>query len=271
VLCRVRVPAFGLRPFGKHGDRGGDNDVHGWGNAALPVAPGEVMNDRLSRLRRLATIKALVDANCRPALNDLDTKLEKYLGFRDGYFIECGANDGYAQSNTFYFEHMLGWKGLLVEAIPQLARKCFYIRPASAVYNCALVASGYGKREVSMRYAGLMSLVQGCRQAGDEDAWISRGLENQGIEESYEVSVQAATLTMLLDQEQPEHIHLFSLDVEGYELEVLKGLDLERYKPDYILVEAHDIEGICRHLEPCYDIVEELTPNWDYLFRARGL
>ncbi len=33
------------------------------------------------------------------ALNELDKKLEKYLDFDHGYFVELGANDGLTQSN----------------------------------------------------------------------------------------------------------------------------------------------------------------------------
>ena len=36
--------------------------------------------------------------------NDLDIKLEKYLNFSNGFFIELGAHDGITQSNTYYYE-----------------------------------------------------------------------------------------------------------------------------------------------------------------------
>ena len=32
------------------------------------------------------------------ALNSLDQKLEKYLNYNNGYFVELGANDGISQS-----------------------------------------------------------------------------------------------------------------------------------------------------------------------------
>lgn len=35
---------------------------------------------------------------------------------KNGFFIECGALDGLWLSNTFYFERLLGWKGVLIEA-----------------------------------------------------------------------------------------------------------------------------------------------------------
>ena len=40
----------------------------------------------------------------RFALNDLDRKLEKYLDYQNGFFVELGANDGFTQSNTLFLE-----------------------------------------------------------------------------------------------------------------------------------------------------------------------
>ena len=55
-------------------------------------------------------------------LNGLqDKKVLKYLPTAPGFFIEAGANDGLKQSNTFYLESRRGWRGLLVEPIPELA------------------------------------------------------------------------------------------------------------------------------------------------------
>jgi len=79
----------------------------------------------------------------RPALYEIDRKLEKYLPYENGFFVEAGANDGYTQSNTYYFEKMKGWSGVLVEPIPQLYRKCVKERSNSVVFNCALVPLNY--------------------------------------------------------------------------------------------------------------------------------
>jgi hypothetical protein len=47
---------------------------------------------------------------------------QRLKGKRNGFFIECGANDGMFQSNTVYFERKYSWTGLLVEANPRLAK-----------------------------------------------------------------------------------------------------------------------------------------------------
>jgi len=54
------------------------------------------------------------------SINNLDKKLLKYLNFKDGFYIECGANDGVNQSNTWYFEKNLNWRGILIEPNKQI-------------------------------------------------------------------------------------------------------------------------------------------------------
>jgi len=41
------------------------------------------------------------------AINNLDKQMLDYLNYENGYYIECGANDGVDQSNTWYFEKKL--------------------------------------------------------------------------------------------------------------------------------------------------------------------
>ncbi|MCM0756643.1 FkbM family methyltransferase [Desulfovibrio aminophilus] len=224
---------------------------------------------RQAKVHRLLCIKGLVDNHPYPALNDLDRKLIARLNRRDGFFIECGANNGHLQSNTFALEYQYGWRGILIEAIPDLARLCAFLRLGAEVYNCALVAEGFAGETVTMRFAGLKSLVRGCKQAEVEEQWVTSGIRNESLGETYAVEVHARTLNSILDDERPERIDLFSLDVEGYELEVLKGLDLDRHRPEFILVEAHDPAAIGSHLAPWYDLEAELTPGWDFLYRAR--
>src|SRR5450631_929326 len=75
------------------------------------------------------------------ALNDLDQKLKRYLDFENGFFIEAGGNDGLTQSNTYWFERFRGWRGILVEAVPDQARRCAKNRPRADIVNAALVAA----------------------------------------------------------------------------------------------------------------------------------
>ncbi len=206
----------------------------------------------------------------KPSLNNLDDKLAKYLDFENGFFIEAGANDGFNQSNTYFLENSKGWRGLLIEAIPALAEVCQKVRARSTVIHAALVADQDVTPAVTMRYANLMSLVEGSL-GGHEltEEHVRKGLEIQHLPSSYSVEVKGRALSSLLDEVAPgREIDFFSLDVEGFEEQVLKGLDLTRHAPRFILVETWKIDEILALLGNRYDMVEELSVH-DYLFRRK--
>ena len=56
------------------------------------------------------------------AINQIDKKVKKYLNYRNGFYIECGAFDGVNQSNTWYFEKELNWNGILSNLIQSILR-----------------------------------------------------------------------------------------------------------------------------------------------------
>ena len=220
--------------------------------------------------RLLHHLRSWLYQNPRPGLNDLDRKLEKYLKFRGGFFIEVGANDGYSQSNTYFLENKLAWRGILIEGIPALYEECRRRRPRSTCYNCALVDNEFTSRTVTMHYAGLMSVVDGALKTKEEQArHLRAGIDVQNLKSSHAVDVPARTLESILDETQDlSSIDFFSLDVEGYELNVLKGLNLAKYRPQYILAEARFFEEVDTFLqEHCYQLIEKLSIH-DYLYRC---
>ncbi len=196
------------------------------------------------------------------ALNQLDLKLVPYLNWEKGFFIEAGANDGISQSNTLYFEKYKSWQCLLIEAIPELAAKCRINRPKSAVENYALVPFDYGQNYVKMYYCNLMSFVDGAMESEEEKkVHLTTGCQVQNINNTYEISVPATTLTAILDKHRVENIDCFSLDVEGFELNVLQGIDFDKYQPKLILIEVRyrDRKAIESFLKPLYEPIAELS------------
>src|SRR5579863_7922949 len=114
---------------------------------------------RIYRRPAAAVGSPVVEQRQYYGLNDLDRKLEHYINFDNGVFVEAGANDGQTQSNTAYFARHRGWRGLLIEPIPELAARCRVARLESIVENCALVACDADGESVQMTYCGLMSVV----------------------------------------------------------------------------------------------------------------
>ena len=83
----------------------------------------------------------------------------------------------------------------------------------------------------------------------------------------------AITLDKLLEKHNIQKIDFFSLDVEGYEISVLNGFDIEKYLPTYMLIETTSFENRRKVIfdymqDRNYKVIEELTIN-DYLFTLK--
>ena len=192
---------------------------------------------RRARARRGAAEARGEDRLSHPALHELDRKLDAIIDRDGGFYVEAGGHDGFTQSNTYWLERFRGWRGMLVEPMPELAAEARLSRPGAVVMQCALVSMQETRPTLRMRFGDLMSMVDGAR----ESHWPSLGTV-LGWRDEYELEVQARTLSSLLDEIDAPEVDLLSLDVEGFEGPALQGLDLARHAPRYVLVEIHDRE-----------------------------
>ena len=192
----------------------------------------------------------------------LDTLFQKK---ENGFFIELGANDGLTQSNTAFFELNRNWKGILIEPSPAAFELCKKNRPNSTCFNYACVSNTFTEQYIYGDFTGcLMSSVNGERK--NKPATIK---------------VPVRTLESILDEIKPSEIDILSLDTEGYELNILEGLNLKKYRPQYLLIEVYtkDYTMLVNYLESYnYTLIDNISnynyndnPYWDgthndYLF-----
>ena len=223
-----------------------------------------------ARARRLREEAQGSDRLSRPALHGLEAKLDRIIGKYDGFFVEAGANDGFTQSNTYWLERFRGWKGVLIEPMPTLAREARVERPGTPVIHCALVPAGFEGDTIEMRFGDLLSTVRGSGSptGEDEEAWTQRGVA-LGWRDPYVATVPARTLSSVLDEVGAPEIDLLSLDVEGFEPDVLRGLDFGRHAPRWLCVEVHPERGRAPVEEVLGDryVLHEVLSPIDVLYR----
>ena len=171
----------------------------------------------------------------------MDRQLERYLPQRGGFFVEAGGNDGYTQSNTYALERRHGWRGVLVEPVPELARACALERPGSRVVRAALVRRGLPGRRGEPALRRAHDRRRGGRDGGRRVG--RRRARRRPGGAAARVPAPARTLSSILDEVRAPEVDLLSLDVEGYEAQALAGLDLERHAPRFVLVEMRDTEA----------------------------
>jgi FkbM family methyltransferase len=190
--------------------------------------------------------------------NKLDIKMLDYINYKNGFFIECGANDGVNQSNTWYFEKKLNWHGILVEPVRNVFDQLKENRSKkNYFFNNILTSFANKKKFIKIKYNNKDTLVTKSKYEKNNN--------------SFYIKAKPKTLNTILNKiKAPKEIDFFSLDVEGDELNVLKGINFKKYYFHYILIETNQFNKIQKLLKNEYKFEAKLSDG-DYLFKYRQL
>jgi FkbM family methyltransferase len=152
---------------------------------------------------------------------------EIFRGVAQGVCLEVGAYDGVTGSATLAFER-LGWTTILVEPLPELAAAIRRARSGRLFEAAAGPVNG----TVTFRRAqgdAAISSVAGSDAAGE--LYERRNVTWE------EVTVKQLTIDTMLAEAGVTRLDFATIDVEGYELEALRGWNLARWKPRVLVVE----------------------------------
>jgi FkbM family methyltransferase len=165
--------------------------------------------------------------------SDQETRLvAAFFGGTKGYFVEVGANDPQERSQTWHLER-LGWTGVLIEPQPDLAAELRAKRRAK-VFAAACSSPGNAGRQLPLHVAGPLSS-------------LDRGSMAPGSTPEKVIAVPARTLDSILDEAgTPQAFDFLSIDVEGHEIEVLRGFAIDRWRPRLIMIEDH-VADLSKH------------------------
>lgn len=187
-------------------------------------------------------------------------KILPYLqDIQNGFFVEAGAHNGSlaSNSNTKILEDC-GWSGLLIEPSTDLFRQLQTNRPNCILERTALVAFDHIGDKIT-------------------DVAIS-------VMGPTDTIYPANTFTDVAEWNSITHIDFFALDVEGYEMNVLHGIDFNSIHITWFLIECntdkYSYDSLIEFMtEKGYspignisNFTTENTPSWpsthqDYLFK----
>jgi FkbM family methyltransferase len=153
----------------------------------------------------------------------------------DGTFVEVGAYDGDAFSNTSGLAD-LGWAGLYVEPVPRYARACARRHAANGRISVAQCAVGREPVLIDLHYGEGLTTARLDQVAVYEQIDWTRGF-HQGVR----IRVQQFPLEQLLvDAAIEPGFDLLVVDVEGSEDAVFDSFSLDVWKPHVMIVELID-------------------------------
>jgi FkbM family methyltransferase len=163
------------------------------------------------------------------AQNFEDVMLWRALkNYPPGNYVDVGAHDPVHFSVTKAF-YERGWRGINIDAVPELVGRLNKDRPEDTNYSLFVGAGGGTTDFFQIGDTGISTYnedyAERHKRAGHE---ISK------------IQVEVRTLTSILEESgvTNEQFHFLKIDVEGAETDVLLGLDLERFRPWVVVVEA---------------------------------
>lgn len=149
--------------------------------------------------------------------------MQERLGTK-GFYADIGCH-GPRRGNNTYWLYKRGWQGILVDIEEEKVLSCRLARPRDTTRKCAVTDHEGSVQVYSDKPFSTTSTI------------IAPQADKPSVR-AFSSNVQATTLTKLLkDVEAPNRFELLSIDTEGSDLNVLRGLDFEIFRPTFICVE----------------------------------
>jgi len=157
-------------------------------------------------------------------------------GIATGTYIDVGANDPIENSVTALF-YERGWHGILIEPNPEYLPRYAKLRPRDVALNIGIANAG-----------GTMTFYKVTDPPGGDGTYAAAGMStfDPAIAQErrraglavHESRVPVTTLNQVLEQRPLKDITILSIDVEGFEKQVLESIDLRRHRPLVMVIEA---------------------------------
>jgi FkbM family methyltransferase len=159
------------------------------------------------------------------------------------FFVQIGAFDGKAGDPLYGFITAHGWEGILVEPQPgpfAALQETYRDVPGLSFRNVAISETPGTRTLYYVEPSPGVSVY--APQMASFDRSIIAGQDDGGTFDIRQLEVRCVSLDDLL-AEAPRHIDLLQIDVEGYDAEIIRMLDLARFAPSIIRFEHKHLEA----------------------------
>ncbi len=168
-------------------------------------------------------------------------------------FIDIGCNHPMIHSNSYFFEVNHGYKVLAVDALQEAHELWRTHRPNAEFVECAV---GANNGELSFEVVegddidSMFSSVSGASQKKILTAVTTRTVKVRRIED-------------ILAERGIQRVGILSMDIEGYELQALQGIDFSQFVSYVVIVENNG------HLGLGGNQLRDLMISHGYIYFAR--
>ena len=191
-----------------------------------------------------------------------DTILEKYLQEHNGFYLDIGSGDPVRGSNTFFL-YKKGWSGILIDPLTRNMFSSKVIRRKDKIIQGLVGATNKSY---------LFYEMYPYEYSTTNNEIVKDLISNKKAKLVKKVQLNTFSVSELnlnIDLDQPS---LLSVDCEGFDLEVLKTIDLKTAKFRVICVEDFDFNPVSKSstinhylIENGYEIVDRAGPSSIYV------
>lgn len=163
-----------------------------------------------------------------------------------GFFVDIGAHHPTRFSNTYYF-YRRGWRGINVDALPGTKKLFQRMRPRDITIEC-----GVGAKAEVLNYFSFN--VPALNTFSEQEAQRKNRPPYRIIDTLH---IPVRPLKEILDEQLPRgtQIDFMTIDVEGFDHEVIVSNDWALYRPRVLLVELLNADIRCLDANPTVQLL----------------
>ena len=226
----------------------------------------------LSFFYQYFNFKFLNRYSCR---GNIDKILIDIINFkRNGFFLEVGAYNGFSESVSLRFEKQLKWKGLLIEPNPVHFKYLKKNRPENICLNLICLSKDFLNKKLFIKNLNQMSYIVDDDDKSYFSHYPTEKIQNLA-KETYsgtfeKLFCKIETLQNIFRDCNIKKIDLAIIDVEGSEMELLKGIEFSDVDIEYFCIETYNFEDLDIFMKKKnYRLIKKIHKE-DYVYKKNS-
>ncbi len=218
---------------------------------------------RLGNFKKGYGFKLTAEIKSKPAISysqfgedEIISNLLAEMKIQNMRYLDIGANNPKYISNTYLF-YEKGFNGVLVEPNTSLCEKLKAVRPRDVVLN---VGIGTDENISEADFYLFPEAADGLSTFSPEEArhWEEVGMGGKKFKVEKVIKMPLVVINDIIADNFTECPDFISIDVEGWDLKILKTLNFEKYSPAVFCVEtlAYNEDGSTYRIKEIYEFME---------------
>ena len=153
-----------------------------------------------------------------------------FSDLKTGFYIDIGCNQPKINSLTFLL-YKKGWRGMNFDISERCIELYRFFRRDDSNFNISI-----GSKE---KKVNSYIFYENCTMNTVDEKFKKYTCKSVN-KKPFIKEIQQKTLNQILSENSIKKINYLNIDVEGYEMNVLKGFNIRKYNPNLVSIEIHD-------------------------------